>query len=147
MTRMARDVRRTEKADEWADMPLLRNLSNKERMELDRHVDEVAVTEGTVLTEQGTPGDAFYLIVEGTAVVKRSGTKIAVLGAGDAVGEMALLDGEPRSATVVMTSDGTVLTMPRPEFRGVLKDIPSISHKMLVSMSLRLREANSKLVG
>ena len=144
---MAIYVRRSEKADALADIPLFSSLSKKERMELARHVDEVAVTEGTVLTQQGTPGDAFYLIVDGTAEVKRSGTKIAVLGAGDAVGEMALLDGEPRSATVVMTSDGTVLTMPRREFRGVLDDIPAISRKMLVSMSLRLREANSKLVG
>ncbi len=139
--------RRSEKADALADIPLFSSLSNKERMELARHVDEVAVRQGTVLTEQGTPGDAFYLIVDGTADVNRSGTKIAVLGAGDAVGEMALLDGEPRSATVVMTSDGTVLTMPRREFKGVLKEIPAISQKMLVSMSLRLREANSKLVG
>ena len=127
---MAIYVRRSEKADALADIPLFSSLSNKERMELARHVDEVAVTEGTVLTQQGTPGDAFYLIVDGTAEVKRSGTKIAVLGAG-----------------VVMTSDGTVLTMPRAEFRGVLREIPSISQKMLVSMSLRLREANSKLVG
>ncbi len=139
--------RRSEKADALADIPLFSSLSNKERMELARHVDEVAVRQGTVLTEQGTPGDAFYLIVDGTADVNRSGTKIAVLGAGDAVGEMALLDGEPRSATVVMTSDGTVLTMPRAEFRGVLRKIPAIAQKMLVSMSLRLREANSKLVG
>lgn len=138
--------RRSEKADALADIPLFSSLSSKERMELARHVDEVAIRRGTVLTEQGTPGDAFYLIVDGTAEVKRSGTKIADLGAGDAVGEMALLDGEPRSATVVMTSDGTVLTMPRREFTGVLKEIPAISQKLLVSMSLRLREANSKLI-
>ncbi|GMQ85912.1 MAG: hypothetical protein BMS9Abin07_1482 [Acidimicrobiia bacterium] len=144
---MAIYARRSDKANALADIPLFSSLSNKERMELARHVDEVAVKEGVVLTEQGTPGDAFYLIVDGTADVTRSGTKIAMLGAGEAVGEMALLDGEPRSATVVMTSDGTVLTMPRREFTAVLKEIPAISHKMLVSMSLRLREANSKLVG
>jgi CRP-like cAMP-binding protein len=138
--------RRSEKADALADIPLFSNLSNKERMELARHVDELPVKNGTVLTKQGDAGDAFYLIVDGRADVIKNGTKIAKLGPGDAVGEMALLDGEPRSATVMMTSDGIVLTMPRREFKAVLHDIPGISSKMLVALSLRLREANSRLV-
>lgn len=137
--------RRSQKADALREIPLFSNLSNKDRMELARHVDEVSVRSDTLLTVQGGPGDAFYLIVDGKADVIRNDTKIATLGAGDAVGEMALLDGESRSATVVMTSDGTVLTMPRREFRAVLNDIPAIAQKMLVAMSLRLREANSKL--
>ena len=137
--------RRSEKADALADIPLFNNLNNKERMELARHVDEVPVKSGTVLTKQGSVGDAFYLIVDGKADVIRGGTKIAKLGPGDAVGEMALLDGEPRSATVMMTTEGTVLTMPRREFKGVLNDIPAISQKMLVTLSLRLREADAKL--
>lgn len=143
---MAIYTRRSEKADALADIPLFSSLSNKERQELARHVDELPIRRGTVLTTQGEPGDAFYLIVEGKADVIRNGTKIANLGPGDAVGEMALLDGEPRSATVLMTTDGTVLTMPRREFKAVLHDIPGISSKMLVSLSLRLREANSRLV-
>ena len=136
--------RRSEKADALKDIPLFSSLNNKERMELARHVDELPIKSGTVLTKQGGPGDAFYLIVDGKADVIRNGTKIARLGAGDVVGEMALLDGEPRSATVMMISDGTVLTMHRREFRAVLHDIPGISQKMLVALSLRLREANSR---
>jgi CRP-like cAMP-binding protein len=58
---------------------------------------------------------------------------------------MALLDGEPRSATVVMTTDGIVLTMPRQEFRSVLNKVPAIAQKMLVTLSLRLREANNRI--
>lgn len=143
---MAIFTRRSDKADALGDIELFRSLTNKERMELARHVDEVAVSTGTSLTRQGAPGDAFYLIVDGTAEVTKSGTKLADLGPGDVVGEMALIDGEPRSATVVMTSRGTVLTMPRREFKGVLDAMPSISQKMLVSLSLRLRYANSKLV-
>ncbi len=138
--------RRSQKADALADIPLFSNLSNKERMELARHADEIPVKSGTVLTEQGGAGDAFYLIVEGKADVIKNGTKIANLGAGDSVGEMALLDGEPRSATVTMSSDGVVLTMPRREFTAVLRDIPRISQKILVALSLRLREANNRLV-
>ena len=137
--------RRSEKAEALKDIPLFSSLNNKERMELARHVDELPIKSGTVLTKQGGSGDAFYLIVDGKADVIRNGTKIARLGAGDAVGEMALLDGEPRSATVMMISDGTVLTMHRREFRAVLHDIPGISQKMLVALSLRLREANSRL--
>ena len=143
---MAIYSRRSEKADALADIPLFNSLSNKERHELARHVDELPIKSGAVLTKQGAPGDAFYLIVDGKADVIKNGTKIAKLGPGDAVGEMALLDGEPRSATVMMTTDGTVLTMPRREFKAVLHDIPGISAKMLIAMSLRLREANTRLV-
>jgi CRP/FNR family transcriptional regulator, cyclic AMP receptor protein len=137
--------RRSQKADALGEIPLFSSLSNKERMELARHVDEIPVKNGAVLTRQGAPGDAFYLIVEGRADVIRNGQKIATLGAGDAVGEMALLDGDQRSATVMMTSDGTVLTMPRREFKAVLEALPSIAYKMLVTLSLRLREANGRL--
>lgn len=143
---MAIYSKRSQKADALADIPLFSSLSSKERQELARHVDEVPIKSGAVLTKQGAPGDAFYLIVEGKADVIKNGTKIARLGPGDAVGEMALLDGEPRSATVMMTTDGNVLTMPRREFKAVLHDIPGISSKMLVTLSLRLREANSRLV-
>jgi CRP/FNR family transcriptional regulator, cyclic AMP receptor protein len=142
---MANYGRRSQKADALKEIPLFNNLSNKELMELARHLDEVPVFSDTILTVQGGPGDAFYLIVEGKADVIRNSTKIAVLGPGDTVGEMSLLDGEPRSATVVMTTDGVVLTMPRREFAGVMNDIPAIATKMLVTMSLRLREANSKI--
>jgi len=143
---MAIYSRRSQKADALADIPLFSSLSNKERQELARHVDEAPIRSGAVLTKQGAPGDAFYLIVDGKADVIKNGTKIARLGPGDAVGEMALLDGEPRSATVMMTTDGTVLTMPRREFKAVLHDIPGISSKMLIALSLRLREANNRLV-
>ena len=137
--------RRSDKADALARIPLFSNLSNKERMELARHLDEIPVKRGTVLIRQGEPGDAFYLIADGKADVIRNGTKVAVLEAGDTVGEMALLDGEPRTATVAMITEGTVLTMPRREFKAVLNDIPAMGQKMLVSLSLRLREANTRL--
>ena len=135
-----------DKAAALGEIPLFHNLHDKELIEIAHHADEVAVSNGTTLTEQGASGDAFYLLVEGTAEVSRDGTVIADLGPGDSVGEMALLDGEPRSATVVMTSDGTVLTMPRQEFLGVLDEIPAIAHKLLATLSMRLREANRRLV-
>lgn len=142
---MAIFQRSSQKADALKDIPLFRSLSNKERMELARHVDEVPVRSDTLLTVQGGPGDAFYLIVEGNADVMRDDTKIAALGPGDTVGELALLDGEPRSATVVMTSDGVVLTMSRREFTAILQELPPIAMKMLVALALRLREANSRI--
>ncbi len=135
-----------DKAAALGELALFHNLSDKELIELAHHVDEVSVAEGTALTTQGESGDAFYYLVEGEAEVSRDGTVIADLGPGDVVGEMALLDGEPRSATVAMTTDGTVLTMPRREFLGVLDEIPSIAHKLLATLSMRLREANRRLV-
>lgn len=143
---MAIFTKRSQKAEALEQIPLFNSLSSKELMELARHLDEVSVSSDTMLTVQGGAGDAFYLIVEGKADVIRNDTKIAVLGPGDSVGEMALLDGEPRSASVVMTTEGVVLTMPRREFTAVVKDIPTIAMKLLVALSLRLREANTRIV-
>lgn len=143
---MAIYSRRSQKAEALKEIPLFNSLSNKELMELARHIDEIPVRADTMLTVQGGAGDAFYLIVEGKADVIRNDTKIAMLGPGDSVGEMSLLDGEPRSASVVMTSDGVVLTMPRREFTAVLRDIPAMALKLLVALSLRLREANARIV-
>ena len=116
--------RRSQKADALADIPLFSSLSNKERMELARHVDELPIKNGTVLTKQGDAGDAFYLIVEGRADVIRNGTKVAKLGPGDVVGEMALLDGESRSATVMNQFDSTAMSRRRWTRNGALRPAP-----------------------
>ncbi len=74
------------------------------------------LVDGEVLIEQGDVGDRCYVIVDGTLVVERDGTPIAVLGAGDLVGEIALLRDVPRTATVRATSDVHVVTLHREPF-------------------------------
>lgn len=101
---------------------------------------------GSVIAEEGTHGDAFYLLADGAAVVNRSGTKIATLGTGDFFGEMSLLDDGPRSATVQLTRDSTLLVMHRKDFAGIIADMPGVARKLLQGLAARLREADRKMV-
>ena len=118
--------------------------SKKDLQIIARASDEVAVTSGKTLVEEGKPGHEFFLILEGAASVLRNGRKIATLGPGQYFGEMALLDRGPRSATVKADSDLTVLVLGQREFSGVLDEVPGLARKLLQIMATRLRDADSK---
>ena len=111
-----------------------------------RQVEEITVDSGTVLCEEGTVGKEFFFIVDGTASVRRNGRRIATLGAGQYFGELSLLDRMPRSATVVSESEMTLLVLDQRRFNGLLDAVPALSHKLLVAMSTRIREADAKAV-
>jgi CRP/FNR family cyclic AMP-dependent transcriptional regulator len=109
-----------------------------------RAVDEVRVEEGRVLCSEGAPGREFFLILEGTASVRRSGRKVATLGPGDYFGELALLDRGPRSATVVADTPMRLLVLEQRRFHGLLDAMPALARKLLGATAARLREADAK---
>jgi CRP/FNR family transcriptional regulator, cyclic AMP receptor protein len=109
-----------------------------------RAVDAVTAREGAVLVEEGTIGREFFFIVDGVASVRRKGRKIATLGPGRYFGELALLDRKPRSASVIAETDMKLLVLEQRAFNGLLEAAPGLSHKLLVAMSQRLRDADSK---
>ena len=91
------------------------------------------------LTRQGQPGREFFLVVGGTARCLIDGREVARFGPGDFFGEMSLLDGRPRTATVVATTDLDVLVLDRREFATLLDELPGISRKLLEAMATRQR--------
>jgi CRP/FNR family cyclic AMP-dependent transcriptional regulator len=105
-------------------------------------LDEIHVDAGEILCEEGATGHEFFLIVSGTAAVKRKGRKVATLGPGQWFGELALLDRQPRSATIVAETDMDLLVLEQRHFLGLLDTMPSLSRKMLAAMASRLREAD-----
>jgi len=127
-------------------VPLFANLDDHELGEIARHADQISVPEGQVLVSQDAAGNSFYVIIEGAADVVRDGQKLAELTDGDFLGEMALLEDLPRSATVVTTAPTRVLEMHRREFSGVLDEAPHLARKMLATMAHRLRNADEQLV-
>jgi CRP-like cAMP-binding protein len=82
--------------------------------------------------------------VDGAASVKRNGRKAATLGPGGYFGELSLLDRRPRSATVVSETEMTLLVLEQRRFNGLLEAMPALAHKLLVAMSERLREADTR---
>jgi CRP-like cAMP-binding protein len=95
--------------------------------------------EGTAIVREGTRGHSFFVIVDGRARVERGGVVTAGLVAGDSFGEMALLDGEPRSASVVAETDVAALRIAADPFRALLRREPAIALVLLRTLSQRVR--------
>ena len=102
-------------------------------------VEDVDVPNGKVLTEEGTSGGEMFVVVNGTAEVKRGGKVIARLGPGDFFGEIALIDQGPRSATVVATSPMRLLALGPRQFQDVLYQDADMARQLLYAVTKRLR--------
>ena len=126
-------------------VPLFSALAKKDLQKIAKASDEVDLDEGRVVVAEDTTGHEAFVILEGTARVERNGRKVAELGPGDHFGELALLDGGPRTATVTADGDMEVLVLSKPAFNGVLDEIPTLAHKLLVSLAHRLRESEQSL--
>ena len=96
----------------------------------------------TVLADEDTPGFEFFIIASGKATVYRRGRRLADLDAGSFFGEMALLDGGYRTATVIALTDLSVLVLSQLEFKSLQSFAPTVAHNMLAEMGRRLRLAN-----
>ena len=135
----------TKFVDEIANIPLFSACSKKDLQRLSRAADELSISAGTDLPVEGTIGREAFVILSGRASVLKAGEKVATLGPGDHFGELSLLDGGLRTATVTATTDVTVLVLSKPAFNGVLDEIPTLAHKLLVSVAHRLRESEQSL--
>jgi CRP-like cAMP-binding protein len=133
--------------DSLAKVPLFASMSRRDLQKVAKASDEIDVPEGKVLVEQGSRGREAFVIVEGTATVKRNGRKVATFGPGDHFGELALLDGGSRTATVVADTPMTVLVIGQREFTGVIDEVPNLAHKMLASLASTIRELDQKAYG
>jgi CRP-like cAMP-binding protein len=122
-------------------IPLFKHCSTRELGEIAALADELDLKEGTQLTREGKAGREFFAIVEGTADVLMGGKWIATVHQGDFLGEIALITGRPRTATVKATSHVRVLVITARDFRRLLESSPEIQRKVLLSMAERLATA------
>jgi CRP/FNR family transcriptional regulator, cyclic AMP receptor protein len=132
------------KLEHLAQVRLFSTLNKRELTLVGKASDEVRVPAGKVLVSEGAAGREFYLILEGQAIVRRGGRRVAMLGPGQYFGELSLLDRGPRTATVVADTDMALLVLGQREFSSILEAVPVVSHKLLEAMALRLRECDSK---
>jgi CRP/FNR family transcriptional regulator, cyclic AMP receptor protein len=119
-------------------VPLFARCTRRELAALAARADELSVPAGQELTRQGARGREFMVIVDGAAKVKRNGRTVSELGPGDFVGEIALLSGSPRTATVVTTTPADLLVITDRAFNEVVKAIPSVRASLLAALSERL---------
>jgi CRP/FNR family transcriptional regulator, cyclic AMP receptor protein len=126
-------------------VPLFRECSKRQLRSIAGICETYDVPADAVLTRVGEPGEEFFLIIDGTVRVDVSPRRQVRLGAGEYFGEMSLLDGEPRSASVVAESPLRLLVIRRRNFQKLLDDTPGIARGLLVTLSRRVREAERAL--
>jgi CRP/FNR family transcriptional regulator, cyclic AMP receptor protein len=136
-------LRRDAKVELLKRVPLFADCSKAELRQLARIADEIELREGTVLTREGRRAHEFFVIVDGTVHVAKNGRKLADLGPGSWVGEIALLTGQPRTATATATSSVTALVIVDRDFRKALEEMPSIAMKVLATVAERLSDTLS----
>ena len=131
-------LRRDAKIELLKKVPLFAGCSKSELRRLAGIADELDVREGTVLTRQGSKGHEFFVLIDGTVRITKSGKKVAELGGGEWLGEIALLTSGPRTASAVATSPVRTLVIVDREFRRVVSEMPSIAVKVLNCVAERL---------
>jgi CRP-like cAMP-binding protein len=121
-------------------VPLFSGLSKKDLRQVSRLTTRLTVPAGRELVRQGGLGREFFIVLEGAVNVVIDGEVIAECGSGDFFGEIALLEGQPRNATVVATDDVVIDVIGRAEFSTLLADRPEIDKKIRAAMAQRLAE-------
>ena len=119
-------------------IPLFAECSKTELEAISRVADELALPAGRVLMKQGARGRELVVLVDGEATVERDGATVATISGGDFLGELALITGKPRTATVTALTDLRTLVLDGISFDRLLRDVPSVSVKVLSAVAERL---------
>lgn len=140
-----KDDRQDTKAQLLRGVSLFRSCTDAELRTLASAWDQVHFPAGKVLVREGEAGSEAFILASGTADVTLAGKKLAEIGDGAVVGEMALLDNGRRAATVTLTTDAELLVIEVRRFRGLLDEMPSLTRQILSTLSQRLREVEGAL--
>ena len=128
-------------ADLLAQVPLFEGLSRRHLKQIAEHADEISFRERETIVEAGEPGGSFFVIVEGEVRVVRGDRTIARAGPGEFFGEISLLDGGPRTASVIAETPVVAIRLFKASFDKVVRDEPRVAGKILAVVARRLREA------
>lgn len=132
-------MRKDGKIELLKTVPLFARCSKKQIGAVASLADLIQLPAGTRLIAEGAAGREFMVIVEGTGEVRRKGRKIDTLGPGDFIGEIALIAGGPRTATVLTTSDASLLVVSARQFWTLLEQVPGIQAGVIKALGERLQ--------
>lgn len=132
-------------ADLLAQVPLFEGLGRRQLKQIAEHADEISYRQSESIVEAGQPGGSFYVIVEGEVKVVKGSKVLTRLGPGEFFGEISLLDGGPRTATVVAETPVVAIRVFKDSFEKVVAREPSVAAKILAVVARRLREAERHL--
>jgi CRP/FNR family transcriptional regulator, cyclic AMP receptor protein len=122
-----------------AEVPIFSGLTKKELTAIANATKEVDHRQGAILAREGDTGVGFFLILDGVAEVKVGGHHVRDMSRGDFFGEISLLEGGPRTATVIAATEMRLLALTQWVFKRLVEQNPNIASKMLKIMAQRLR--------
>ncbi len=125
-----------------AAVPLFSDLSSRHLKRIADLAEEVRFSAGDLIVQEGQPGGTFYVILEGEAKVTRKGRKLNELYPGDFFGEVSLLDGGPRTATVTAETPIVAIRLFRKEFAKLISAEPEIALKIVAELASRIRRTH-----
>jgi CRP-like cAMP-binding protein len=145
---MFRRLRKSDKIEILEKLPLFEECTQQELGQLATITVDAERPAGTLLTRQGRAGGLMFIIVDGQADViagaPGNGEKvIGQLGAGDVVGELSLIDGQARSASVRAVTDVHLLQIASDDFSALVNDSPKFVHNLLRALSLKVRQMDA----
>jgi CRP/FNR family transcriptional regulator, cyclic AMP receptor protein len=126
-------------------VPLFAHLGRRGLEHVGTLVDEVDVPAGKELTRQGRSGGEFFVILEGTVAINRDGVDVRTLGPGDFLGEIALLDDGPRTATATTTTPARLLVLAHREFHSLVDRDAEIRLAVLQALAQRVRSLDPEV--
>jgi CRP/FNR family cyclic AMP-dependent transcriptional regulator len=124
-------------------VPLFSACSRKELSMITNISQRTTLPQGFVLISEGSPAEDVYVVLKGSLKVVKGDSAISYLREGAVVGELALLDQGPRTASVVCESECVVLRFSRGDFYKIMKKIPDLSHRLMSILATRFREMTS----
>jgi len=119
-------------------VPLFGGLSKKALTEVAKIADEIDLPEGKELIAEGDRGRQFFVLVEGSATVRRRGRKVNTMAPGDFFGEIALVSDRPTTASVTTAEPSRVLVVSASGFRGLLRESRAVQLKVLQALAARV---------
>jgi CRP-like cAMP-binding protein len=138
-------ISQDDRIDRLEEVGLLAGCSRRQLRAIARISEVIEVPAATVLARAGTAGEEFFLILDGSARVEVSPRKRSRLEPGQYFGEMSLLDGGPRSASVTAETPLRLLVIKRRDFTTLLKEAPELTQNLLTTLSHRVRQAEAGL--
>jgi CRP/FNR family cyclic AMP-dependent transcriptional regulator len=135
-------MQQRQRVAQLSKVPLFANCSKREVARLLSRVRTETVDAGHTLFVEGAPSANLYLIVTGTAVVRKNGRRVARLGPGDVVGELSVILGTARTATVEAETPIEWLVLDRTSLRKAFDEVPGLGWNVLQSVAARLDQAN-----
>ena len=132
-------VARDEKIDLLRTVPLFAGLDDRDIERVSTLADIIDLPADRLLMTQGQHGWEMFILVSGSAHIERDGLSLGERGPGEVLGEIALLDGGPRTATVTLSEPSRLLVVARREFQALMDEFPDIRLRVLEAVAHRLR--------